>query len=111
MVTQQELYSTLCGVGASVDREVPVAYRAFTAAKEPPFICYLVTNDDDVIADDENYAGIDAFAVELYTNEKDLALEAALEGALRGLGIVWAKTEAYIESERMLQVTYSFDLV
>ena len=86
-----------------------VAYRAFKNKVEPPFICYLFTNDADVIADDENYVPISDFDVELYTDEKDPALESELEAVLKGHELVWSKNETY--SEKLFEVVYSVQLI
>jgi hypothetical protein len=91
-----------------------VAYRQFREghAPDPPFICYLCTDDNDVIADNSNYLGIAGIDIEYYTDGKDPVGESLLESVLRDdLGLVWSKTEVSIEAEQMLEVVYSTQIV
>ena len=89
----------------------PVRYRAFKSAQEPPFIVYLFTNSADLMADNENYQPLSDYQVELYSEVKDLVAEAAVEAALKGLGLAWAKSEAYIDTEQMVEILYEVRIV
>jgi hypothetical protein len=104
-MTLAELRTALKGVCPKV------AYRQFVKAVKPPYICYLVTGSDDVLADDENYRGILSVDIELYTEGKDLALESDLEDALRALGLVWTMVEVNIDEEGLLEVVYSTQML
>lgn len=105
-MTASDLYDGLVATG------YPVAYRQFKGAQNPPFICYLSSGPSaDLIADNTNYAPIRDYRVELYTKNKDPAAEAVVEAALTGLGLVYARDEAYIEEEAMLMVFYDVRLV
>lgn len=101
---------------AVVDEEqtyVPFAYYQFTqeTAKEPPFICYYFTNDNDFGADNINYQAIRTAVIELYTDNKDFTLEAAVETLLKNNEMRFTKNEAYISSEKMYLVTYETEVV
>ena len=48
--------------------------------------------------------------IELYTDSKDLAVEQKLEAVLDIQGIFYDKTEVWIESEKLYEVLYSFEL-
>ena len=89
-----------------------VAYRAFPVEAAPalPFICYLDISTDNFIADNEVYAVIYGIDVELYTQYKDQQSEALVEACLNDLGIVWQKSDEYIDSESMYEVIYSFSI-
>ena len=46
--------------------------------------------------------------IELYTKEKNIEAEAALESAMSE--IFWTKTETYLESEKCWQVLYEIEV-
>ena len=48
--------------------------------------------------------------MELYTDEKNPELEATLEAVLDRHGIFYEKTETWIESERLYEVLYYFEM-
>ena len=92
---------------------VPVAYYQFKegTGQQPPFVCFFYGNSNDVIADNSNYLRVDRLFVELYTDEKDFALEKSVETTLNNYGIVFDKSEEYIDSERMHVTVYQSDVV
>jgi len=92
---------------------VPVAYYQFSddTAKPPPFICYYYPNDDDFSADNINYARINQLVIELYTDNKDFALESQLETVLIQNDMYFSKTETYIDDEKMYMVTYTMEVL
>ena len=104
-MTRADVATMLSGIG------LPYAYDHFTEADapgNPPFICFIYGDSDDAIADDSNYQAIVGLTVELYVDAPDFAKEAAVEAALSGAGLVYAKSgPAYIESERMYQTNYT----
>lgn len=91
---------------------VPVAYHAFPeTGQQPPFICYYYDGDNDFKADDRNYQKIERLIVELYTDNKDFALEGAIENALNSHGLVYAKQETYIDMERMYETIFETEVI
>lgn len=48
--------------------------------------------------------------IELYTDCKDLSVEQQLEAVLDRHGIFYEKTETWIESERLYEVLYYFEM-
>ena len=106
-MTYKEIAQLIDGIG------YPYAYYQFEqeTAKEPPFICFYYPGRDDMLADDSNYAQITELTIELYTDNKDFAAEAAVESALEAAGIVYEKDEAYIDSERMYMITYNTEVL
>lgn len=94
----------------------PTAYYQFEANPDnpppaPPFICFYYPNADDLKADNINYARINALIIELYTDNKDFEAEAAIESVLVSNEIPFDKTETFIESEKMFQITYTMEVV
>ena len=80
------------------------------AAPKPPYILFYYPERDDFFADNRNYQKITALNVELYTDNKDFAAEAALEAVLERHGLAYDNDEAYIESEKMYEVLYEMEV-
>ena len=99
-MSMQKLYTALSGT------DIPVAYRSFITPQTPPFIVYLYSSSDDFYADDENYVQGGNWQVELYTETKDVTSDQTVENALREAGFTWAKYEAWLNEEDLLQVLY-----
>ena len=91
---------------------IPYAYDHFAEGEspEPPFICYLLPGSNHFIADGRVYYKINEVRLELYTDSKDTALEQQVEKVLDTRAIVYGKTETWIESERLFEVLYSFEM-
>lgn len=91
---------------------LPFAYDHFAEgeAPEPPFICYLLPASDNFAADGAVYYKVSEVNIELYTDCKDLSVERKLETVLDRHGIFYEKTETWIESERLYEVLYYFEM-
>ena len=91
---------------------IPFAYDHFAEGEspEPPFICYLLPGTNNFAADGIAYFKINEVNIELYTDIKDLDVEQRLEAVLDKHGIFYAKSEVWIESERLYEVLYSFEM-
>lgn len=105
-MTLAELFTSLKTTG------LPVAYREFKSTPEnpapaPPFITYNFTFDNDMKADNINYVGISNIDIELYTDEKDPTTEKLVEAVLKS----YSKAEAWIDSEKMIQVIYTIQIL
>lgn len=88
------------------------AYDHFAEGEstDPPFICYLLPQSDNFSADGKVYLKVSSVNIELYTDSKDLAVEQTLEAVLDAHGIFYDKTEVWIESEKLYEVLYSFEM-
>lgn len=91
---------------------IPFAYDHFAEGEspDPPFICYLLPQSDNFSADGKVYLKVSNVNIELYTDSKDLAVEQKLGTVLDIHGIFYDKTEVWIESEKLYEVLYSFEL-
>ena len=91
---------------------LPFAYDHFAEGESPapPFICYLVPNSDNFSADGKVYYKINELHIELYTDCKDLSAEQKLEDVLDANGIYYEKSEVWIESEKLYEVLYTFEM-
>ena len=92
--------------------KIPFAYDHFAEGEspEPPFICYLLPGSNNFAADGKVYFRINQVRIELYTDFKDLDLESRVEGVLDGHEIFYNKSETWIQSEKLYEVMYSFEM-
>lgn len=90
----------------------PSAYDHFAEGESPapPFITYLLPGSDNFAADGKVYFRITEAHIELYTNEKNPEVERQVEAVLDEHGIFYDKTEVWIESEKLYEVLYSFEM-
>jgi hypothetical protein len=91
---------------------LPFAYHHFAEGEspDPPFICFLTTGSDNFAADGRDYFKIDRINVELYTDRKDPVHENSVETVLDRHGIFYNKSEVWIDSEKLYEVLYQFEL-
>ena len=91
---------------------IPYAYDHFAEGEspEPPFICYLIPGSNNFAADGKVYFRINQVRIELYTDSKDLAVERKMEMVLDESGIFYNKSEVWIQSEKLYEVLYSFEV-
>ena len=94
------------------ETQIPFAYHHFAEGEspEPPFICYLLPGSNNFLADGKVYYKINEVHIELYTDLKDLAVEQQLEDVLDEHGIFYNKSETWIESEKLYEVLYTFEM-
>lgn len=92
--------------------QIPFAYHHFAEGEspEPPFICYLLPGSNNFAADGKVYYKINEVHIELYTDLKDLAVEQQLEDVFDEHGIFYNKSETWIESEKLYEVLYIFEM-
>ena len=94
------------------EMNIPFAYDHFAEGEspEPPFICYLIPGSDNFAADGKVYFKMNEIRIEMYTDFKDLDLESRVEGVLDGHEIFYNKSETWIQSEKLYEVMYSFEM-
>lgn len=91
---------------------IPFAYSHFAEGEspEPPFLCYLLPRSDNFSADGAVYHKLSVVHFEVYTDKKDRALENRVEDVLDKNNIFYNKSEVWINSEKLYEVIYSFEL-
>lgn len=106
-MTLQEVANVISSIG------LPFAYHHFpeNTGQQPPFICYYYPRSNDMIADDTNYQKINELVIELYTDNKDFALENTVESVLKAHDFVYSSEETYIESEKMYMVVFYMGVI
>lgn len=94
------------------EMNIPFAYDHFAEGEspDPPFICYLIPGSDNFAADGRVYFKMNEVRIEVYTDFKDMDLESKVEGVLDGHEIFYNKSETCIQSEKLYEVMYSFEM-
>lgn len=92
---------------------VPYAYYQFpnNTGIAPPFVCFYFNSSNDFAADNTNYQRIRPLSLELYTDNKDFALEQTVENILNQNGLVYSREETYLDSEKMYMVTFMTEII
>ena len=106
-MTYAEISQMISAVG------IPYAYHHFEegSGQQPPFITFYYDGENDLKADNINYQTIRPLTIELYTDNKDFVLEAAVESVLTANGLTFSRTEVFIDSEQMYMVTYYTEVI
>lgn len=106
-MTTAEVASMIGSIG------LDYAYYQFPEAsgQAPPFVLFYYPEDNDFVADGCNYVKKCSLIIELYTDNKDFEMEAAVETVLKNNGFVYSRAEQYIDSERMYEVIYSTEVI
>lgn len=91
----------------------PVTYLAWPEKTVPPlpYICYYYPDMNPDVADDTHHAQIYSLNVELYTKDKDFAVESAVEESLLNAGFVFTKEETFLNDENMYEELYMMEVV
>lgn len=92
---------------------LPYSYYQFPegTGQAPPFICFFYTNSNDLFADNSNYQGIRQLNIELYTRNKDFALEKTIEDTLSLNGLTFYREESFIDTEKIWQIAYEMEVM
>ena len=116
-MTYLEVYQMVSTIEKEPGVIIPCAYYMFpeddpnNPAPPPPFLVYYYPGDSDFKADDANYQAIRQLTIELYCDNKDFTLEKAVEDVLSSNGFVYAKSEEYIDSEKLYMTTFQTEVI
>ena len=99
-------------IGMLKEIGIPFAYSHFAEGEspEPPFMCYLLPRSDNFSADGAVYHKLSVVHFEVYTDKKDRALENRVEDVFDKNNIFYNKSEVWINSEKLYEVIYSFEM-
>lgn len=91
---------------------LPFTYHHFAEGKSPnpPFLIYLMPASDNFSADGRVYFKANEVHIEVYTDYKSPDIEERIEVVLDEYGIFYNKRETYIESEKLYEVMYIFEM-
>lgn len=94
------------------DIGLPNAYHHFAEGEspEPPFLIYLMPASDNFSADGRVYFKANEVHIEIYTDYKSPNIEKKVEAVLDEHGIFYNKSEVFIESEKLYEVLYIFEM-
>ena len=106
-MTEKEVYKMLKTIN------LPLAYDHFEERKapKPPYLVYRYPHTNNFAADGGVHTIVNALDIELYTESKDLTTERKIETVLNECGIFYEKTETFITSEKMYQITYETEVL
>lgn len=88
------------------------AYGHFAEGQspEPPFLVFLYPESRNFAADGIAYFKKRKLHLELYTDYKSVKLEERIETVLESHGFFYARSEVWIESERLYEVLYEMEV-
>lgn len=89
---------------------LPLSYNHFTTPPAPPYLVYLFSYSNDLMADNINYEDVGVYQIELYTDKKDTASEKKVEDKLKALEIPYQSFETWIDSEKLYQIVYEISI-
>ncbi|NEW66040.1 hypothetical protein H1220_04295 [Carnobacteriaceae bacterium zg-84] len=92
--------------------DLPFAYHHFAESNvpNPPFMLYVLPSTNHFKADGRIHHKIVVVHLELYTDKKDVVSERKIEFVLDQAEIVYRKSEVWIESEKLYEVLYTFEM-
>lgn len=89
--------------------KIPYSHYDFDREVEPPHLMSTEIDSDNFIADNRIYFEKSNARLELTTDTRDRNLEKRIEKEIL-YDIVWKKQAAYIQSERIWNVSYFFEI-
>ena len=90
---------------------LPWRYSHFSQTPAPPYVVYYYPSENDVHADNNNYANRRQLYIELFAANKDFTVEATIEGVLRSNGLTWYKQTDFLNDEQLHQTTYEMEVI
>lgn len=106
-MTYEEIYTALESTG------LPVTYEFWESPKNIPPLPYIVftyPGNNDLMADDTNYAEIVRLQVGLYTRRKSIAVERNVEQVLNSKLGPFFKTSEYVSNDLMQETLYTLEV-
>ena len=91
-----------------------MTYREFSEEEskslDTPYAVYFVDEVENFEADNIVYWTQNVMMLEIYTDNKDLALESKVEKFLKENELIWTKGEDHIPEEKLDVVYYRFTI-
>lgn len=91
---------------------LPFAYHHFAEGEVPnlPYLVYLTLGTNHFKADGKVYFKVMEVHIELYLDKKEPEMEKRVEEVLDNFEVCYEKAETYIESEKLYEVIYTFEM-
>ena len=104
-MTYEEIYDALC------ETELPVTLN-FWEGKPPglPYIVYELPENNDLVADNINYAEIVRLDIGLYTKRKDIDTEHAVEEILTKHFGAFFKSSDWVQNDHVQETIYTTEV-
>ena len=92
--------------------DLPIAYRQWAVGQEPelPYLIYYADEDIGFFADDEVYSERYAVTIEVYSQQKDLALESQVKELLNTNNLPYTNYESFLDTENMYMKAYEINI-
>ena len=92
---------------------LPYAYYEFPddTALEPPFVCFMLTENNDFKADNRNYTDQRTLVIELYTAQKDFIFESLIRSVLNSNELPFSQASDFLESEHIYITTFTTEVI
>lgn len=103
-MSHEELLSILRSTG------LPWTYHHWDTPPQPPYGVYLDTEDDPFFADDRVYSSFRSVRMELYSLERDPALDDRVRGALDDASLSYDVDYTWIESEGLYETIFECEV-
>lgn len=106
-MTTQDVATMVASIG------LPYAYYEFpdNTALEPPFVCFLFTDNNDMKADNINYTDQRTLVIELYTAQKDFIYESLIRSVLNSHELPFSQASDYLAGEHLYITTFTTEVV
>lgn len=91
--------------------DLPSFYDHAPVGTALPFLAIHCDQPDNFAADNGVFCEKWNFRLDLYTVEKNLALEAEIKKLLNDNGIAWTKTEQYLTDQNCWEVEFEFEVL
>ena len=91
---------------------IPVTYYQWGEGKAPdlPYIVYYADEDVGFCADDRVYSEEIGVTIEVYSNQKDLNLEAQMKDILNNNNLPYESYESYLDDEKMFLKAFEINI-
>lgn len=106
-MTYQEIFEAL------EETNLPVTYGAWSspdAIPELPYIVFTYPQNNDLYADNTNFAEIVQVEIGLYTKRKSIAVERAVEAVLKQEFGAYSKSSMYVSADAMQETLYTLEV-
>lgn len=110
-MTTKEVAQMVASINAP--NNLPYAYYEFpdNTELEPPFLCFMYTDSNDMMADNQNYTDQRTLVIELYTKQKDLALESAVRSVLISNNLPFRMSSEFLSSEQLYITLFTTEVI
>lgn len=106
-MTTKEVATMVASIG------LPYAYYEFPddTQRDPPFVCFLFTDNNDMLADNENYTDTRTLVIEFYSGQKDFSTESIIRSVLRGAKLPFTQSSDFLADEHLYITIFTTEVI